>query len=312
MSKDFQSLRLASVSIDMDEVGCYSSIHGLQPPSASAANAIYDKAIPRYETFLNELGIHATFFAIGSDLGREENRATLRRLSRAGHEIGNHSWHHHYDFCRHSPESIAAEIRGGADAIEVATGNRPVGFRAPGYTITDAVFRELQTQNYEYDSSVFPCPAYFGAKTAAIGAIQLRGRQSRSIVDTPNVLRASADPYHIGQPYWKRGNGMLELPIGVTRKLRLPYIGTSIALGGKLIAKALTQQIIGRPFVNLELHGIDLSDADDDGLTFLKQHQPDLRVTAKKKRAALEVAINALRSAGYRFVTMHEAAKLLG
>ena len=38
-----------------------------------------------------------------------------------------------------------------------------------------------------YDSSVFPCPAYYTAKAAAISLLRMRGRQSRSIIDDPRV-----------------------------------------------------------------------------------------------------------------------------
>ncbi len=53
--------------------------------------------------------------------------------------------------------------------VESATGIRPVGFRAPGYTSTRTVFDALELESVAYDSSVFPCPAYYGAKAAAIG-----------------------------------------------------------------------------------------------------------------------------------------------
>jgi hypothetical protein len=189
-----------------------------------------------------------------------------------------------------------------------ATGARPRGFRAPGYTIDADVVEVLEDLGVAWDSSVFPCPSYYAAKATAIGAIKLRGRQSHSIVDDPRVLTAPADPYRVGDPYWSRGHGILELPIGVTRGARLPYIGTSVVLAGETGARALTKMIAGRPLVNLELHGIDLADADDDGLAFLRPHQPDLRRTAAEKERALRAAIAALRDAGYAFVTLDQAA----
>ncbi|MCZ7683265.1 MAG: hypothetical protein M5U28_32490 [Sandaracinaceae bacterium] len=162
-----------------------------------------------------------------------------------------------------------------------------------------------------YDSSVFPCPAYFGAKAAAIGAIRARGRRSHSIVDDPRVLSAPADPYRVGRPYWRRGHGIAELPIGVSRGPRLPYIGTNVVLSGARGARLFTRAIVGRPLVNLELHGIDLADAEEDGLAFLAPHQLDLRRSAREKEAALRAALGELRGAGYCFVTLREAAEAL-
>lgn len=236
----------------------------------------------------------------------------LRAAVAAEHEVANHSKSHLYDLTRRDRDTIRAEIEGGIEAIERATSERPVGFRAPGYTITDEVLDVLSELGVTYDSSVFPCPAYYAAKAVAIGAIRARGRRSHSIVDDPRVLSAPADPYRVGRPYWSRGDGLIELPIGVTRDLtgRLPYIGTSVVLAGERGARTLTRLVAGRPLVNLELHGIDLADADDDGLGFLRPHQPDLRRSAREKEAALRAAISELRAQGYAFVRLRDAARV--
>ncbi|MFK7992398.1 MAG: polysaccharide deacetylase family protein [Sandaracinaceae bacterium] len=301
-------MKLAAVSVDLDEVGCYAAIHGLEPPTEDAAHAIYRRALPRLRALFEDEGVPATFFAIGTDLD-DDNGSRLRTLVEDGHEIGNHSLSHRYDLTRLTRDESDREVGGGIDAIERATGVAPTGFRAPGYTINEAVFDVLAARGVSYDSSVFPCPAYYGAKVAAIGSIRLAGRRSHSVVDDPRVLSAPADPYRIGRPYWRRGTGLMELPIGVSRGPRLPYIGTSVVLSGERGARWLTRSVLGRPLVNLELHGIDLADADEDGLRFLRPHQPDLRRTANEKAAALRSALSTLRDAGYQFVTLERAAK---
>ncbi len=307
-------MKLAAISVDLDEVGCYTQIHGLTPPDPASAFAIYDKAVPRLASLFEEEGVTATFFAIGADLSRAEAAAALSGLHGAGHEISNHSKSHLYDLTRQDRRTIALEIEEGADAIEEACGERPVGFRAPGYTITDAVFDVLEGLGLEYDSSVFPCPAYYSAKTAAIGLIRARGRRSHSIVDDPRVLTAPADPYRVGRPYYRRGSGIVELPIGVTSTWsgRLPFIGTTVALAGESGARRLTKLAATRDVVSLELHGIDMADAELDGLGFLAPHQPDLRKTVAEKEAALRASIGVLRDRGYRFVTCREAARAVG
>ncbi|MFW6023558.1 MAG: polysaccharide deacetylase family protein, partial [Myxococcota bacterium] len=239
------------------------------------------------------------------------NANVLRGLRDAGHELANHSHHHRYDVTRCDRDTIRSEIAGGAAAIERAAGVTPRGFRAPGYTVNDTVMRVLDELGYAYDSSVFPCPPYYGAKAAALASIHLRGRRSHSILDDPRVLGAPADPYRVGRPYWSRGHGVLELPVGVTRGVtgRLPYIGTSVVLAGPRGAPLLTRAIEGRRLVNLELHGIDLADAHDDDLGFLRPHQPDLRRSRRTKESALRAALARLRRAGYAFVTLNEAAE---
>ena len=303
-------MRLCAVSVDLDEVPCYAAIHGLPAPSGECAHAIYRKALPRFEALFERLGLPATFFAIGRDLDDAGARAAIARLHGRGHEVGNHTHNHRYDFTRLSRADARHEIEQGARAIEAAGAARPVGFRAPGYTVTDEVFELLAELGYEYDSSVFPCPAYYAAKASALAAIRLRRRHSHSVLDTPRMLMAPADPYRVGRPYTTRGDGVLELPVGVTREssARLPFIGTSLILAGERGAAWLARQIAGRPLVNLELHGIDLADAEADGLEFLRPHQPDLRKPLAQKQNALERAIWSLRGAGYEMVTLHEAA----
>lgn len=304
-------MKLAALSVDLDEIDCYASIHGLD--SLGEVRAIYRRALPRFEALFDELDVPATFFVIGRDVDGE-NAERLRRLQAAGHELGNHTYDHLYDLTRRDRARIAEEIDRGAEAIEAAVGQGPLGFRAPGYTINDTVFEVLEERGYLYDSSVFPCPPYYGAKAAAIGLYGARarlgrGRASSSVVDDPRVLSAPADPYRRGRPYWKAGSGMVELPIGVTRMFRLPYIGTTVALASPTGADLLTRQMLGRPLINLELHGIDLADADEDGLQELRAHQPDLRRDAEHKAENVRRAVRVLRNAGYEMVTLAEAAR---
>ncbi len=304
-------MRLCAVSVDLDEIPNYFAIHGLPEPEGAARSLVYDVAIDRLGELAEHLGIPLTLFAIGSDLSRPEAARKLADARARGFEIANHSLDHRYDLVRLGRDEIRRQVDEGARAVERAAGERPVGFRAPGYTITDEVFEVLAELGVGYDSSVFPCPAYYAAKTTAIGLIALRGRTSRSIVDTPAVLAAPTRPYRIGRPYWTRGAGLLELPVQVTRGPRLPFYGTSVTLGGPRVARVLARMCLGEPLVNVELHGIDVLDASD-GLEALRPHQVDVRVPTARKLDALEAAVHELRAAGYSFVTLREAARAIG
>ncbi len=303
-------VRLCAVSVDLDEIPNYFAIHGLPEPTGPARTLVYDVAIDRLLALARELEIPLTLFAVGSDLGRAESAAKLRAAREAGCEIANHSMDHRYDLVRLGRSEIRRQVSDGARAIERATGAKPVGFRAPGYTTTDELFSVLSELGVAYDSSVFPCPAYWLAKTAAITLIAMRGRKSRSIIDTPAVLVSPTSPYRIGRPYWRPGDGLLELPIQVTRRLRLPFFGTPVTLWGPRVARWLARGCAGEPLVNLELHGIDVLDAAD-GLEAIRPHQPDVRVPRARKVASLKAAIEELRTAGHTFVTLQDAARQL-
>jgi peptidoglycan/xylan/chitin deacetylase (PgdA/CDA1 family) len=300
-------MRLCAVSVDLDEIPNYYAIHGLDPKAGPGLTAVYDIALGRLLDFADDERVPLTFFAIGSDLAREENRAALRHARDKGHEIANHTLDHRYDLVRLGRAGIAHQVTGGIEAIEHAVGERPVGFRAPGYTITDEVFDVLEELGVGYDSSVFPCPPYWALKTSVLGFYKAKGRSSRSIVDTPNVLRAPTRPYFVGRPYYKRGTGILELPIQVTPKLRLQFIGTTLTLAGPTGARRLAQMCVGEPLVNLELHGIDVLD-ERDGLEPLAPHQMDVRVVRERKMAALRAVVDVLRAEGYAFTTLRDAA----
>src|SRR5215831_17988104 len=134
-------MKLCAVSVDLDEVPNYFLIHGLTP--TGNMTAVYDVAIDRLATFARAVDVPLTLFAIGADLARPEAAARLRRARDEGCEIANHSLDHRYDLVRLGRHALVEQIEGGARAIERATGQRPVGFRAPGYTITDEVFTAL-------------------------------------------------------------------------------------------------------------------------------------------------------------------------
>jgi peptidoglycan/xylan/chitin deacetylase (PgdA/CDA1 family) len=301
-------VRLCAVSVDLDEIPFYFQIHGLAEPRGAEKSAVYDVAMPRLMEFARGAQIPLTLFAIGADLARQGAASALRAAREADHEIANHSRDHRYDMTRLSYPEIVDQIEGGAEAIEAATGEWPVGFRAPGYTITDAVFHALEELGVGYDSSVFPCPPYYGAKAMAMLGIRLRGRRSRSILDTPRVLTAPTRPYRVGTPYWTRGRRLLELPVQVTPVLRLPFIGWTLNLAGPSRARLLARMCVGEPLVNLELHGIDVLDATD-GLAELAPHQPDVAVPLARKLNVLGGVVDVLRRAGYAFVTLREAAE---
>ena len=302
-------MRLCAISVDLDEIPNYWAIHGLDPAQGSGRGltAVYDVAVGRLLDLAEEDRIPLTLFAIGSDLARTENAETLRAAHVRGHEIANHTLDHRYDLTRLGHDDMAHQIEGGIAAIAHAVGEPPVGFRAPGYTITDEVFDLLQQIGVQYDSSVFPCPAYWAMKASAISLYKARGRESRSIVDNPNVLRAPTRPYFVGRPYYKRGTGMLELPVQVTPKLRLQFIGTTVTMAGPTGAKKLAEMCVGEPLVNLELHGIGVLD-ERDGLDELAPHQIDVRIARERKLAAIRAVVSVLRDNGYSFVTMRDAA----
>lgn len=309
-AKVASSDRLAAVSVDLDALACYYRIHALgDPPTDRARFAVLRRCLPRFAELFARHGVRATFFVVGADLEADtEGRALLAELARAGHELANHTHTHPYDFVRLGGAAIAAEIDRAHAAIGACAGGAPTGFRAPGYEISAEVFELLAARGYRYDSSVFPSPPYYGAKALIMAAMRLGGRRSGSFLGSPRALLAPRGPYRPvpGSPYRRgAGEGLIELPIAVTPITRLHVIGTSLILAPAWLRRHLVDVALRAPFFNLELHGIDLADAEADEIPpVLVARQPDLRRPLAHKLAALDETLTAARAAGARFVTL--------
>jgi len=308
--------RIVSVSVDLDAVACYHRIHALpDPPPDGARHAVLRRCLPRFAELFARHGVRATFFVVGADLEEDaEGRAALAALARAGHELGNHTHSHPYDFVRLGPVRVAEEIDRGHAAIAACAGAGPVGFRAPGYEISPEVVGLLAARGYRYDSSILPSPPYYGAKALVMAAMRIAGRPSHSILGDARAPFAPRAPYRLapGSPY-RAANGrgaLVELPITVTPFARLHVIGTTLVLAPGWLRRRLVAGALAAPFFNLELHGIDLADAEGDGLPpALIARQPDLRRPLAHKLAALDATLVAARVAGARFATLAEAAE---
>lgn len=71
----------------------------------------------------------ATFFLIGDRV--KKHPELTEEIHRAGHEIGNHSWSHPASLPKLRRDSLIQQIEWADQAIEAATGKRPVLFRPP-------------------------------------------------------------------------------------------------------------------------------------------------------------------------------------
>lgn len=306
--------RLASISVDLDSLHHYCRIHGLSESvlDARARGLVYSTAVPRFRELLRAVGAPGTFFAIGEDLADPGASTALRESHAAGIEVANHSFSHDYALTRRAPESIRDELARGEEAILAATGVRPVGFRAPGYTLNAALYAATAERGYLYGSSTFPAAPYYAAKAAVMGTLAVVGRPSRSILDSPRVLLAPRMPYRPDpeQPY-RRGTGpVLELPMTVTPGVRFPFIGTFVATLPLPAVRAAWRACRGDAFFNFELHAVDVLDATDGIPEKLVRQQRDLRVPSARKMERLAEIFRWLK-ADADVVTLRVAAEQL-
>ncbi len=291
-------MKLCALSVDLDGIGEYRGLYGLASRERQE-HVVMDVALARALSFARDHRAPLSLFVIGQDLVRPRSAAAIRAAAKRGARVENHSWSHRYDLSRLPPSAIACEVSRASTGIADVTDRRPSGFRAPGYVLSPALLAAVRTCGMLFDASALPCPAYYATKLLAMAAIRIRGRQTRAVVD------AFASQLRPRQPYFTAG--LCEIPMAVTRRLRLPVIGTSIALAGAAGAPLLLRGCLGDPVVSLELHGIDFLDASD-GLEDLARHQLDVRLPVAAKLSAFAVVMNTLRAAGYSFVGLDDMA----
>jgi peptidoglycan-N-acetylglucosamine deacetylase len=293
-----------SVSVDLDGLGCYAAIHGLDrnalPERASQAVPVV--AVERLCELFASVRLRATFFAIGCELDIPGSARALKGAAAAGHEIASHSHAHEYSLSRRPAVEIEADLSRAEQAISAAAGEAPRGFRAPGYTLSRTLLDAVRARGYLYDSSLLPSPPYYAAKAAAIALYAARGRRSHSILGGIGQLFARR------APHWREG--VRELPIATVPVLRAPVIGTLLlALRGPP-ALALARSGRAGGHLNLELHGIDALDVSD-ATPELAAAQPGLRLRAAEKLRRLRSILESLRAQAEPLTLEQAALRLL-
>jgi peptidoglycan/xylan/chitin deacetylase (PgdA/CDA1 family) len=290
---------IASLSLDLDNEWAYLKTRG--DASWETFPSYLDLVVPRFLTLLERLGQRITVFIVGQDAALERNAAALRAIAAAGHEIGNHSFHHEPWLHTYSRAKIEDEISRSTEAIVAATGARPRGFRGPGYSLSLDTLETLVAQGFHYDCSTFP--TYLGPLarqyyfwTAKISADERKRRAALfgSLSDGLRPLRSYR---------WELGNGsLIEIPVTTFPLLKLP-IHFSYILFLAQLAPPLAQPYFGAALAacrlggigpSLLLHPLDFLDATDvPSLAFF----PAMRMPHGRKLTALERALRAYRGA---------------
>lgn len=115
-------------------------------------------ATERILTLLDEYGVKATFFVLGSVAAAEPELVKL--IAAGGHEVASHGWSHSL-IHQLTPDQFRAELVQTEEVIQAQSGCRPVGFRAPQWSVsgrTPWVHKILAERGYLYDSSLSPLP----------------------------------------------------------------------------------------------------------------------------------------------------------
>lgn len=113
--------------------------------------------------------VRATFFVLGWVAERHPD--LVREIGAAGHEVGTHGYAHQLIY-RQTPAEFDDDIGRAVEAILRAGGPAPIGYRAPGFSITAQSMwatEILQKRGMLYDSSIFPLALHdrYGVRSAS-------------------------------------------------------------------------------------------------------------------------------------------------
>ena len=177
---------------------------------------------------LDELGARATFFLLGMSVAN--HRDLVAEIVHRGHEAASHGYAHTrvYD---QTPDEFRADVERSAETIADATGQRPLAYRAPAFSInrrTPWAYDVLTEAGLRYDSSQYDSPRVPDRlgdipsepyRLGELWELPVTGGGSYWRVLPPRNLRDFAvlyfHPYEFGPPL------RAELPTGATTKQRV-------------------------------------------------------------------------------------------
>lgn len=313
MESNRNNKALASVSLDLDNQWSYMKIHGDE--GWDEYPSYFDIFVPHVLNVLDELGLKITFFIVGKDTEREENRKYLKMITDRGHEVGNHSYHHESWLQTYSYEKIEKEIREAEEAIETVTGQRTTGFRGPGFSWSKDLLKVLESRGYQFDASTLP--TYLGplARMYYFSKSDLSKEEKSA---RKELFGKFSEGFRNLKPYkWNLGEGksITEMPVTTMPFFKFPFhlsylifIGNiSMALMNIYLGTAIRLCIISNTPISFLLHPLDLVGGDQvTQLAFF----PGMNVTSDKKVKIFKQVILTL-SRHYKIVNMSEHHKYL-
>jgi hypothetical protein len=283
--------------MDLDNQWSYMKTHG--DPGWEAFPSYLDVLIPQVLDILDRLDLKITFFIVGQDAALKKNEAALGQLTRRGHEVGNHSFRHEPWIHLYSRDQIKREILETEAQILRVTGEKPVGFRGPGYCWSPYLIKMLSKNSYIYDASTLPtylspvAKAYYFLKSDL--SKQQKSERKKFFGSFKDGVRP-IKPY-----YWKLDSGekLLEIPVTTMPIIRLPfhlsyltYIGRS---SSKLMLLYLNTGLLLCRLMGVEpsfiLHPLDLLGGDQiPELAFF----PGMELSTEQKRELFNTVMKIL------------------
>lgn len=134
----------------MKNLPSYEPIHRIVTQKKVVALTFDDGPDATYTPMILEMlhknGVPATFFVLGSQVDKYPR--VMQWIQKAGHEVGNHGYHH-YDLNKLTEQEIYDEIKRAEKSILQSTGILAQYYRPPGGVMTPDVMNAVQSCGYD-------------------------------------------------------------------------------------------------------------------------------------------------------------------
>lgn len=215
---------------------------------ASGKDPTYKLVDERLIGRLENAGIKVILFAVGKDLESTGNREYLKKWSRAGHEIGNHSYSHPLNLGSLTGREIEIEIKKTDVLIKEITGYKPRSFNAPGWAESFAIDRVLLSLDYKVDYS--PFQSWWIYPLLLKQWWSLRGRPEAKTV--------------WGRRERREQRSVASRPLPIVRILRIPVWHTGwFIFGEKIFPRLLKSAVKENPEFYYLMHPADVIGSGD-------------------------------------------------
>ncbi len=210
-----------SISLDLDNQWSYMKIHG--DDEWKNYPSYLNKFVPYAIEILKELDLKITFFVVGKDADIKENYDALGQISGNNHEIGNHSFNHESWLHLYSKSQIRSEVLRAEEAIINATGQKPAGFRGPGFSWSFNLLETLSESGYLFDASTLP--TYIGP-LARMYYFKKSNLSKEEKKDRNELFGKFKDGFRPLKPYYwelNENRRLLEIPVSTMPLFKVPF-----------------------------------------------------------------------------------------
>ncbi|MCD6111484.1 MAG: polysaccharide deacetylase family protein [Thermoplasmata archaeon] len=260
-------------TVDMEEMDRLSSLR------------ISKRGWERIETLLEEFGIHSTLFTTG--VFAENYPDTVREAWEKGHEIASHGMNHSEHIEEMNVNEVLKVLHKAKATVEKSGCDSPIGFRAP--RLMPPSPSVLLQAGFLYDSSLHPT--------------WVPGRY--------NNLKSRTDVHVIyDRKMGECGKGLIEVPISVSPRLRLPVSWIWFRNYPNFILQSLLKKVIENTgFLHIYFHPWEFVELNGySTLPYLYRRRTGPKLI-ERLRTILEYLV---RREGVKAVTITEYLRIRG